>query len=73
MNKTFLSLALVAFAFVGTTAENIKTPTNLSTTQSPYIDLTEAAESTVNSVVYIKVSMASKQIERYSSPFDDFF
>ena len=73
MNKTFLSLALVAFAFVGTTAENIKTPINLSTTQSPYIDLTEAAESTVNSVVYIKVSMASKQIERYSSPFDDFF
>ncbi|MGN1236556.1 MAG: Do family serine endopeptidase [Bacteroidaceae bacterium] len=73
MNKTFLSIALAAFAFVGTNAENTEKNATLNTTQSPYIDLTEAAEATVNSVVYIKVSMASKQIERYSSPFDDFF
>lgn len=37
-------------------------------------DLTEAAESTVNSVVYIKVTLASRsQQMEYSSPFDDFF
>lgn len=41
---------------------------------SPMIDLTQAAENTVNSVVYIKVVMSGKsqQVEYYS-PFDDFF
>jgi len=41
---------------------------------SPMIDLTQAAESTVNSVVYIKVIVSSKtQQMEYQSPFDDFF
>ncbi len=40
----------------------------------PLVDLTEAAESTVNSVVYIKVTMSSKtQSVDYYSPFVDFF
>jgi Do/DeqQ family serine protease len=41
---------------------------------SAMVDLTSAAESAVNSVVYIKVTMASKQQQvEYFSPFDDFF
>lgn len=41
---------------------------------APYVDLTYAAEKTVNSVVYIKVTMQSKtQSVDYSFPFDDFF
>ena len=41
---------------------------------SSVVDLTTAAESAVNSVVYIKVTMASKQQQvEYFSPFDDFF
>ena len=41
---------------------------------STVVDLTAAAESAVNSVVYIKVTMASKQQQmEYFSPFDDFF
>lgn len=38
------------------------------------VDLTYAAEKTVNSVVFIKVTIASKQQQmEYYSPFDDFF
>lgn len=38
------------------------------------VDLTSAAETAVNSVVYIKVTINSKVQQReYSSPFDDFF
>ena len=41
---------------------------------SPMVDLTAAAESAVNSVVYIKVTMNPKQQQmEYFSPFDDFF
>lgn len=40
----------------------------------PNVDLTYAAENTVKSVVYIKVTMQSKtQSVEYTSPFDDFF
>ncbi|MBP5361232.1 MAG: Do family serine endopeptidase [Bacteroidaceae bacterium] len=41
---------------------------------SSMVDLTAAAESAVNSVVYIKVTMNPKQQQmEYFSPFDDFF
>ncbi len=43
-------------------------------TASPMIDLTQAAESTVNSVVYIKVTTAGKtQQMEYVFPFEDLF
>lgn len=49
-------------------------PGSVSVGDAPYVDLTYAAEKTVNSVVYIKVTMQSKtQSVDYSFPFDDFF
>lgn len=48
--------------------------TNALSTSAAMVDLTAAAESTVNSVVYIKVTIAGKIVKQsYTSPFDDFF
>lgn len=48
--------------------------TNALSTSAAMVDLTTAAESTVNSVVYIKVTIAGKIVKLpYTSPFDDFF
>ena len=48
--------------------------TNALSTSAAMVDLTSAAESTVNSVVYIKVTIAGKIVKQsYTSPFDDFF
>ena len=49
-------------------------PTQAAMAPTAMVDLTEAAESAVNSVVYIKVTMAARQQQmEYFSPFDDFF
>ena len=43
-------------------------------TQAPAVDLTYAAEKAVNSVVYIKVTIAGQQrTMTYTDPFEDFF
>lgn len=48
--------------------------TNALSTSAAMVDLTSAAESTVNSVVYIKVTIAGKIVKQsYTYPFDDFF
>ena len=49
-------------------------PSQAAVVSSGMVDLTAAAESAVNSVVYIKVTMNPKQQQmEYYSPFDDFF
>ena len=49
-------------------------PSQAAVVSSGMVDLTAAAESAVNSVVYIKVTMNAKQQQmEYYSPFDDFF
>ncbi|MBQ7742219.1 MAG: Do family serine endopeptidase [Bacteroidaceae bacterium] len=49
-------------------------PAQAAVVSSGMVDLTAAAESAVNSVVYIKVTMNAKQQQmEYYSPFDDFF
>lgn len=70
--NTFKTLALsLSFAAITAVSAGASTAINLG---GPMIDLTQAAESTVNSVVYIKVTMAGKtQQMEYYSPFDDFF
>ncbi len=70
--KRFKSLAMcLMFAAVSALTANATSNVN---SVGAMIDLTHAAESTVNSVVYIKVTMASKIIRQtYRSPFDDFF
>ena len=48
--------------------------TNALSTSAAMVDLTSAAESTVNSVMYIKVTIAGKIVKQSdTSPFDDFF
>lgn len=68
----FKSLALcVFFAAFSIFSSNAGTALN---NVGGMVDLTKAAESTVNSVVYIKVTIASKIVKQnYRSPFDDFF
>lgn len=68
----FKSLALcVIFAAFSILSSNAGTALN---NVGGMVDLTKAAESTVNSVVYIKVTIASKIVKQnYRSPFDDFF
>ncbi len=69
MKRTFIpALALALTMGVGMPS------TSLAAVPASAIDLTTAAENAVNSVVYIKVTINSKQqtIE-YSNPFDDFF
>ena len=49
-------------------------PSQAAVVSTGMVDLTAAAESAVNSVVYIKVTMNPKQQQmEYYSPFDDFF
>jgi serine protease Do len=69
--KKIKSLAMcLAFAAVSALTANATSVNGVGA----MVDLTQAAESTVNSVVYIKVTMASKIVKQsYSSPFDDFF
>lgn len=44
------------------------------TPQTPYVDLTEAAEKACNAVVYIKVTIGGgTRIQEYYDPFDDMF
>lgn len=73
MIKRNLSLAILACSLTLGTGVSVAAQ---STVAQP-IDLTYAAENSVNSVVYIKVTTNSKsqtvKYRQYSSPFDDFF
>ncbi len=63
-------LRAAAFALCMATAAPLAAETNVA---QP-IDLTYAAEKSVNSVVYIKVTIHSKtQMVQYHDPFEDFF
>ena len=67
MNKVFL---IVATAFALNFAS---TQMTVASAQTP-VDLTYAAEKSVNSVVFIKVTINSKtQTIEGSDPFEDFF
>lgn len=68
-NKNFLK-SLIIILLLG-----VSTPTILAQCSGGHIDLTVAAEKTVNSVVYIKVTTNSKtqMVEYYDPFFDDFF
>lgn len=67
-----VSLSLSAL-WMGINTVQASVPAGAGTTSS-LVDLTGAAESTVNSVVYIKVTMNSKaQSVEYFNPFEDFF
>ncbi len=71
MKKRYFIMAIVAFAL--TLGVSVHVVAQRAAAQQP-IDLTYAAEKTVNSVVYIKVTTNSKQqTVRYSDPFEDFF
>lgn len=70
MMKRNLSLAILACGLALGTA----TPVEAQRTAAQPIDLTNAAENSVNSVVYIKVTTNSQvQVVQYSNPFEDFF
>ena len=65
-----VALASAVFAVAVIPAQ----PAQAAAVSSGMVDLTAAAESAVNSVVYIKVTMNAKQQQmEYYSPFDDFF
>lgn len=67
MKKRFLVVLALTFCLGSTT------PT-ITAQNADRIDLTYAAEKTVNSVVYIKVTTNSKyEIVKYNNPFEDFF
>ncbi len=75
-HATCFGIALAAL-FFGLKSEGCKAVAPQKTTivqKSGLVDLTAAAESSVNSVVYIKVTTNSKtQTVEYSNPFEDFF
>ena len=65
-----VALASAVFAVAVIPAQ----PAQAAAVSTGMVDLTAAAESAVNSVVYIKVTMNPKQQQmEYYSPFDDFF
>ena len=68
-NRNFLK-SLIIVLLLG-----VSTPTILAQCSGGHVDLTVAAEKTVNSVVYIKVTTNSKtqMVEYYDPFFDDFF
>lgn len=73
MIKRNLSLAILACSLT----LGVSVPVAAQSNVAQPIDLTYAAENSVNSVVYIKVTTNSKsqtvKYRQYSSPFDDFF
>ena len=73
--EKIMSVALVATVGFGFNVPNIYAAQPAAGNVSGMVDLTYAAENTVNSVVYIKVTMNSKtQTVEYQNPFfDDFF
>ncbi|MBR4649106.1 MAG: Do family serine endopeptidase [Bacteroidaceae bacterium] len=72
--KSFIGGMAFTCAVAAMTCAPSQTATAAVGVPSAMVDLTGAAESAVNSVVYIKVTMASKQQQmEYFSPFDDFF
>lgn len=65
-------LSMAAMSPCVAVASNLSAPVN--NTGAGQVDLTYAAESTVNSVVYIKVTINSKtETVDYQNPFEDFF
>ena len=68
MKKRLIVMLALAFSLGSTT------PTTISAQNAERIDLTYAAEKTVNSVVYIKVTINGKtEMVKYNNPFEDFF
>lgn len=67
MNKKVIGILAMAFCLA-------VAPTMAAPVAGQPVDLTYAAEKTVNSVVYIKVTQAGKtQVVQDFNPFDDFF
>lgn len=73
--KLFAAVALFALTFpVTSCARQNATPTTQVVAPGQPVDLTYAAEKAVNSVVYIKVTIAGgEQTYNYVDPFEDFF